>query len=144
MKRLFGFSMILLAWIGMEARTLVVYYSYTNNVHTIVADLQTQLNDADVVRVEPAEEGLDYAANNYALGSALIAAIRENPDDASSYPAIKPIEVDIESYDEVIVAAPLWWSSMAAPMQTFCQWRQDVGQAHRVDCIECKQRDQRR
>lgn len=119
MKRLFVFSMILLAWIGMEARTLVVYYSYTNNVHTIVADLQTQLNDADVVRVEPAEEGLDYAANNYALGSALIAAIRENPDDASSYPAIKPIEVDIESYDEVIVAAPLWWSSMAAPMQTF-------------------------
>lgn len=36
-------------------KTLIVYYSFTNNVHTIVSDLQTQI-EADVVRVEPAEE----------------------------------------------------------------------------------------
>lgn len=52
-------------------KTLIVYYSFTNNVHTIVTDLQTQI-EADAVRIEPAEEGLDYAANNYAIGSALI------------------------------------------------------------------------
>ena len=62
---------------------------------------------------------MDYAANNYALGSALIAAIRENPDDASSYPAIDPVEIQLENYKTVIVAAPLWWSNMAAPLQTF-------------------------
>ena len=73
-----------------EGDILVVYYSYTNNTHTIVTDLLTQI-EADVVRVEPAEKGLGYAANNYALGSALIAAIRENPNDASSYPAIDPV-----------------------------------------------------
>lgn len=97
---------------------LVVYYSFTNNTHTIVTDLLTQI-EADVVRVEPAEKGLDYAANNYALGSALIAAIRENPNDASSYPAIDPVDVEFENYATVIVAAPLWWSNMAAPLQTF-------------------------
>lgn len=97
---------------------LVVYYSFTNNIHTIVTDLLTQI-EADVVRIEPAEKGLDYAANNYALGSALIAAIRENPDDASSYPAIDPVEIQLENYKTVIVAAPLWWSNMAAPLQTF-------------------------
>ena len=58
-------------------KTLIVYYSFTNNVHTIVSDLQTQI-EADVVRVEPAEEGLDYAANNYAIGNALIQAIRNH------------------------------------------------------------------
>ena len=58
----------------VEGDILVVYYSFTNNTHTIVTDLLTQI-DADVVRVEPAEKGLDYAANNYAIGSALIAAI---------------------------------------------------------------------
>lgn len=99
-------------------KTLVVYYSYTNNTHTIVSDLQTQI-EADVIRIEPAEKGLDYAADNYAIGSALISAIRENPDDASSYPAIDPVEVQIDEYATVIVAAPLWWSNMAAPMQTF-------------------------
>lgn len=99
-------------------KTLIVYYSFTNNVHTIVSDLQTQI-EADVVRVEPAEEGLDYAANNYALGSALIQAIRNNPNDAASYPEIKPVEVNIADYDRIIVGAPLWWSNMAAPLQTF-------------------------
>ena len=99
-------------------KTLIVYYSFTNNVHTIVSDLQT-LIEADVVRVEPAEEGLDYAANNYAIGSALIQAIRNQPNDAASYPAIKPVEVNIADYDRIIIGAPLWWSNMAAPLQTF-------------------------
>ena len=99
-------------------KTLIVYYSFTNNVHTIVSDLQTQI-EADVIRVEPAEEGLDYAANNYAIGSALIQAIRNQPNDAASYPAIKPVEVNITDYDRIIIGAPLWWSNMAAPLQTF-------------------------
>ena len=99
-------------------KTLVVYYSFTNNVHTIVNELRTQI-DADVLRIEPAEKGLDYAANNYAIGSALIAAIRNRPDDAASYPAIDPVEVDMKKYDTVMIATPLWWSQMAAPMQTF-------------------------
>ena len=99
-------------------KTLVVYYSYTNNTATIVNELQAQIA-ADVIRIEAAEKGLDYAANNYAIGSAQTAAIRENPDDASSYPAIDPVEVRMEDYGTVIVATPLWWSNMAAPMQTF-------------------------
>jgi len=101
-----------------HARTLVVYYSFTNNVRTIVEDLQTQIT-CDVLEVEPAEEGLDYAANNYAIGSALIAAIRANPDSASSYPAIKTVIDNLDDYSTIIVATPLWWSNMAAPMQTF-------------------------
>ncbi len=101
-----------------QAKTLVVYYSYTNNVAKIVTELTRQI-DADVIRVEPAEKGLDYAANNYAIGSALISAIRNNPEDAASYPAIDPVEVNLADYDCVIVGAPLWWSNMAAPLQTF-------------------------
>lgn len=100
------------------SKTLIVYYSFTNNVNTIVNDLRTQI-EADVLRVEPTEEGLDYVANNYAIGSALISAIRNNPDDAASYPAIKTTIDNLADYDRIIVAAPLWWSNMAAPLQTF-------------------------
>ena len=116
--RVFFIMAALFAAITTNAKTLVVYYSFTNNVHTIVNDLRTQI-DADVIRVEPAEKGVDYAANGYAVGSALISAIRNNPDDASSYPAIDPVTVNMDDYDMVIVAAPLWWSQMAAPLQTF-------------------------
>lgn len=103
----------------LEAKTLIAYYSFTNNTRTIALELQSQLQNADLVEIEPAEEGLDYAANNYAIGSALISAIRNNPNDASSYPTIKDLQLDFSQYDEIVVATPLWWSNMAAPMQTF-------------------------
>lgn len=119
MKKLFFILMAILAvTTTANAKTLVAYYSFTNNVHTIATDLQAQTN-ADMVRIEPAAEGVDYAANGYAIGSALISAIRSNPNDASSYPEIKPLNVNFSDYDMVIVAAPLWWNNMAAPMQTF-------------------------
>ena len=101
-----------------RGKTLIVYYSFTNNVHTVINDLGTQI-EADVIRVEPTEKGIDYAANNYAIGSAQIQAIRNNPGSASSYPAIDPVEVEFGQYETIIVAAPLWWSNMAAPLQTF-------------------------
>lgn len=118
MKKLISVLTLLVNVMSVSAKTLIVYYSYTNNVENIVNELKTQI-EADVVEIEPAEKGLDYAANNYAIGSAQIAAIRNNPDDASSYPAIDPIDVNLDDYDTVIVAAPLWWSQMAAPLQTY-------------------------
>ena len=108
----------MMASIAAQAKTLIVYYSYTNNVERIVNELRTQI-EADVIEIEPAEKGLDYAANNYAIGSAQIAAIRDNPYDAASYPAINPVNVDMSQYSTVIIGVPLWWSNMAAPMQSF-------------------------
>ena len=117
--RLAALALLIVAGLtASQARTLVAYYSFTGNTRTIVGELQQQI-DADIVEVLPAEEGLDYAANNYAIGSSLIAAIRSNPDQASSYPAIKPMRIDVAAYDNIIIASPLWWSQMAAPMQTF-------------------------
>lgn len=116
-KKLFAIALMLFA-VTAQAKTLIVYYSYTNNMERIVNELRTQI-EADVIEVEPAAKGLDYAANNYAIGSAQIAAIRNNPNDASSYPAIDPVNVDMSQYSTIIIGAPLWWSNMAAPMQSF-------------------------
>lgn len=118
MKRILISLALIVSAITIQAKTLVVYYSYTNNVHNIVTELTRQI-DADIVRIEPAEKGLNYAANNYAIGSALISAIRNNPDNAASYPAIDPVNVNLADYDCIIIGAPLWWSNMAAPLQTF-------------------------
>lgn len=118
MKKLIFTLLTALSAVAVNARTLIVYYSYTNNVERIVTELSQQI-DADVVEIEPAEKGLDYAANNYEIGSAQIAAIRNNPTDASSYPAIDAVNVDLSQYDCVIIGAPLWWSNMAAPLQTY-------------------------
>ncbi|MBR5037902.1 MAG: hypothetical protein IKX65_04170 [Prevotella sp.] len=99
-------------------KTLIVYYSYTNKCHEIVTTLTSQI-EADVVRIEPAEKGLKYEANNYAIGTQLLNAIKANPNDAASYPTIDPVTVNLDDYQNVIIVTPLWWSQMAAIMQTY-------------------------
>ncbi len=118
MRKLILALAIIMATMAAQAKALIVYYSYTNNVERIVNELYNQI-EADVIEIEPAEKGLDYAADNYAIGSSQIAAIRSNPDDAASYPAIDYVDVDLSQYSTFIIGAPLWWSNMAAPLQTF-------------------------
>ena len=118
MRKLILALAIIMATMAAQAKALIVYYSYTNNVERIVNELYNQI-EADVIEIEPAEKGLDYAADNYAIGSSQIAAIRSNPDDAASYPAIDYVDVDLSQYSTFIIGAPLWWNNMAAPLQTF-------------------------
>ena len=103
---------------GGQGKTLVVYYSYTGNCRAIVSTLTSQI-EADVLEIQPAEKGLKYEADNYALGTQLLNAIKANPNDASSYPAIDPVETSLDDYETIIVVTPLWWSQMAANMQTY-------------------------
>jgi flavodoxin len=100
-------------------KTLVVYYSYTGNSHEIVKTLTSQIK-ADVMRIEPADKTQKYEANNYAIGTALLNAIKAAPNDAASYPAIDPVSItDLSQYQNIIIVTPLWWSQMAAITQTY-------------------------
>ena len=111
-------AMLTLLYTGATAKTLVVYYSYTNNCREIVTTLTNQIQ-ADVLEIQPAEKGLKYEANGYALGTQLLNAIKAAPNDASSYPAIDPVSTSLSDYSTIIIVTPLWWSQMAAPMQTY-------------------------
>ena len=101
-----------------DRKTLVVYYSYTNNCREIATTL-TNLISADLLEIQPAEKGLHYEANGYALGTQLLNAINASPNDASSYPAIDPISTPLDDYNTIFIVTPLWWSQMAAIMQTY-------------------------
>lgn len=87
-------------------KTLVVYYSYTGNCREIVTTLTSQI-EADVLEIQPAEKGLRYEANGYALGTELLNAINDNPDDANSYPAIDPVTISLGQYQNIIIVTPL-------------------------------------
>lgn len=118
MKKYIILLSLIFSVMAIQAKTLVAYYSYTNNIHRVISELTVQIQ-ADVIRIEPVEKGLDYAVDNYAIGSEQIAAIRAKPNDASSYPAIDPVTVNWDEYNTVIIATPLWWGNMASPIQTF-------------------------
>ena len=121
-------AMLTLLSTSASAKTLVVYYSYTNNCREIVTTLTSQI-EADVLEIQPAEKGLKYEANGYALGTQLLNAIKAAPNDAGSYPAIDPVTTSLSDYETVIIVTPLWWSQMAAIMQTylFCNGGQMAG-----------------
>ena len=107
------------ASVDEAGKVLVVYYSYTGNCRQIVESLTAQI-DADVMEIGPAEKGLQYEANNYALGMQLLNTINAAPDDPASYPAIDPVSItDLSGYDNIIIVTPLWWSQMAAILQTY-------------------------
>lgn len=111
-------TMLTLLSTSASSKTLVVYYSYTGNCREIVTTLTSQIQ-ADVLEIQPAEKGLKYEANNYALGTQLLNAIKANPNDAGSYPAIDPVTTSLNDYETIIIVTPLWWSQMAANMQTY-------------------------
>ncbi len=118
MKRILFFLAAVCLSAAAHSKTMVAYYSYTGDCEAIVTELTKQIS-ADVVEIEPAEKGLKYEANGYALGTQLLNAIKAAPNDAASYPAIDPVNVSLSEYSTVIIVTPLWWSQMAAIMQSY-------------------------
>ena len=118
MKRILFFLAAVCLSAAANSKTLVAYYSYTGDCEAIVTELTKQIS-ADVVEIEPTEKGLRYEANGYALGTQLLNAIKDAPNAAASYPAIDPVNVSLSEYSTVIIVTPLWWSQMAAIMQSF-------------------------
>ena len=110
--------LLAMASVDMSAKTLVVYYSYTGNCKAIVQTLTSQI-DADTLRIYPADKTQHYEANNYAIGTQLLNAIYADPDNPDSYPAIDPVSVSLADYSAYIIVTPLWWSHMAAILQTY-------------------------
>jgi flavodoxin len=120
MKKTLSLVFVILTFssISLSAKTLVVYYSYTGNCHEIVQTLISQI-EADTLRIYPADKTQQYEANNYAIGTQLLNTINADPYNADNYPAIDPVAVNLANYDTYIIVTPLWWSQMAAILQTY-------------------------
>lgn len=98
---------------GGNGRYLVVYCSRTSNTERMAQQIQTTL-DCDILEVEPTTS---YESDYNAMlerAQAELAAIRQG-----NYPAIKTSVADFDKYDIVFVGYPIWYGSIATPMQTF-------------------------
>lgn len=118
MRKLIAAMLLLAATMNIQAKTLILYYSYTNTCKTTVDYLNTRIQGADMLAVEPAGNYC-YECDGYAIGMQQLNAINAAPGEASSYPAINTTIDNLADYDAIIIACPLWWSQMATPMQAF-------------------------
>lgn len=98
---------------GGKGRYLVLYSSRTSNTERVAQQIQTTL-DCDILEVAPRTPyENDYNAMLERAQEEL-AAIRQG-----NYPAVNTSVENFEDYDIVFVGYPIWYGSMATPMQTF-------------------------
>lgn len=98
---------------GGNGRYLVLYASRTSNTERVAQLIQTTL-DCDILEVEP-ETPYDNDYNAMLERSQEeLAAIRQG-----NYPSVKTSVESFDDYDIVFVGYPIWYGSMATPMQTF-------------------------
>ena len=98
---------------GGNGRYLVLFASRTNNTERVAQLIQTTL-DCGMLEVEP-ETAYDNDYNSMLERSQEeLAAIRQG-----NYPPVKTSMESFDDYDIVFVGYPIWYSSMATPMQTF-------------------------
>ena len=98
---------------GGNGRYLVLYASRTSNTERVAQQIQATL-DCDILEVEPQTPyDNDYNAM-LERSQEELAAIRQG-----NYPPIKTTVDNFDKYDIVFVGYPIWYGSMATPMQTF-------------------------
>lgn len=98
---------------GGNGRYLVLYASRTSNTERVAQLIRTTL-DCDILEVEPE---VAYASDYNAMlerAQEELAAIRQG-----NYPPVKTSMESFDDYDIVFVGYPIWYGSMATPMQTF-------------------------
>lgn len=98
---------------GGNGHYLVLYASRTNNTERVARQIQKTL-DCDILEVEPQTPYEDDYNAMLERSQEELAAIRQG-----IYPAIKTTLENFDNYDIIFVGYPIWYSSMATPMQAF-------------------------
>lgn len=94
-----------------ESKTLVVYYSYTHGNTKGIAERVQKALGADIVRLETVEP---YPADAEEMDKQVRREVKEG-----AKPSLKPLGVDLNDYDRVIVGTPTWWYKMAPAVLSF-------------------------
>lgn len=98
---------------GKNGRYLVLYSSRTNNTEHVAQTIQSIL-DCDILEVEPQIPYDDDYNSMLNRAQKELEEIRQG-----NYPAIKTSVDNFDNYDIIFIGYPIWYGSMATPMQSF-------------------------
>lgn len=91
-------------------KRLIIFYSYSNNTRKIVEKIQEKYN-YDVVEIKTVEE--------YSSDYQKVVSSEEKLVPLDYQPDIEKIDTNFKKYDEIILCTPVWWYSVASPVNTF-------------------------
>ena len=91
-------------------KRLVVYYSLTGNTEEAARKIAKAL-DADTLKLETVKDMPKSFAARMLVGGGQVAF--------NKIPDLKPIDVDIAAYDEIILGSPIWNSKGVPAVNSF-------------------------
>lgn len=98
---------------GGDKRYLILYCSRTNNTEQVAQTIRTILN-CDILEVEPQ---IPYD-NDY---NSMLGRVQKELEEIrqGNYPEVRTSVDNFDNYDIIFIGYPIWYSSMATPMQSF-------------------------
>ena len=99
-------------------KRVIVYYSYTGNTKSIVEKIKEKYG-YDTFEIKP--------ANEYSDDYNLVVESEEKLVPMDYQPDIEELNIDFNNYDEIILATPVWWYSVASPVNTFIHTHDFLG-----------------
>ena len=91
-------------------RRVIVYYSYSGNTKSIVEKIVDKYG-YDCFEIKPTED--------YSEDYNLVVSSEEKLVPMDYQPDIQQLDIDFSKYDEIVLATPVWWYSVASPVNTF-------------------------
>lgn len=90
-------------------KTLILYYSYGGNTKKIAEQIQASI-EADIAEIKTVEPYVGSYDDVVDLGKIQI--------DEGYMPEIKPLEIDFDEYDKILLGTPVWWYTYAPAIKT--------------------------
>ncbi len=91
-------------------KKIVIYFTYTGNTKMIANKISRMLN-CDILEIKPK---IPYVSDyNKVVND------EHNSESSNFLPEIKDINIDLNSYEEIIIGTPVWWYRPAPVIRTF-------------------------
>ena len=91
-------------------KKLIIYFSYTGNTRKIANIIKDKLN-CDTLELQPVIP--------YSTDYQTVVDEEQRMEGANHMPEIQEINVDLTSYDTIIIGTPVWWYREAPVIRTF-------------------------
>ena len=91
-------------------KTIIVYYSYSNNTKQIAVKIKNKLN-CDILELKPTipfSEDYQTVVDEY-----------QNNESEKKIVEIENININLDNYDKIILGTPVWWYTITPVIRAF-------------------------
>ena len=91
-------------------KTLVAYYSLGGNTKAVAERVARSLR-SDVIEIKTVKE--------YPDDYDVLLSLAEKEVSSGYIPALRPVEIEWDKYDAILLGTPVWWGSITPAMKKF-------------------------